>query len=71
MQIEQILNTLTVDKLGRIRGKNRAINTLHRLHLLDIEDNYIANPENEVQQYMRMQKKNHEPMPANYEKTRR
>ena len=31
-EIEKILNTLTVDSLGRIRGKNKAIDAVQRLY---------------------------------------
>lgn len=36
--IEQKLNTLSIDKAGRIRGKQRCMNTIHAEHLKAVDD---------------------------------
>jgi hypothetical protein len=37
-QIEEIINELKVNSLGSIRGKNRATDKIHSLHLKDIDN---------------------------------
>lgn len=36
--IENILATLKVDSLGRIRGKNKAIDKIHSAHLTNVDN---------------------------------
>ena len=36
--IEQKLNTLSVDKAGRIRGKSNCMNAIHSEHLKEIDN---------------------------------
>ena len=40
-EIETILNNLKVDSLGRIRGKNKAIDKLHSEHLKKIDSDMM------------------------------
>lgn len=37
-QIEQTLNALKVNKLGRVRGKGKAMNALYSMHLTALDE---------------------------------
>ncbi len=38
MDIDNALNNLKIDSAGRIRGKNKVIDTIHRQHLKDVDN---------------------------------